>query len=179
MTPPLFRKLAATLLASSCILAQQPSNWTTLTLPAGVTSTNSIGTTTTFRTNREIWLYSGITKQWTVLPVPPTATLFQANDYCIVQDGTRIHGYASHTGAIDTVEVNLPATVVSGPASSSWVTLRGGWERPGGATTGPRYDPSLASTSARKSPTWAATGSGAVQCIMWPAPSMWRRRAPR
>lgn len=104
--------------------AQPPSNWTTITLPANQTTPpNSIGTTVTFQTSNSVWLYSGITKEWTVLPVTGTPTVFQANDYCIVRDGNLIHGFASHTGRVDTITASGSATVVSGPASSSWVTL--------------------------------------------------------
>ncbi len=111
-------------LVGATLAAQPPSNWTTVTLPANRTSApNSIGTTVTFLTTNSAWLYSGITKRWTVLPLTTPGTIFQANDYCLVQDGARLHGYASHTGAVDTITTSGSATIVSGPASSSWVTL--------------------------------------------------------
>lgn len=120
-------RLLAALTAFSALCppaaAQQPSNWTTLSLPAGASASNSIGTTVTFRTPTDIWLYSGITKRWTVVPASAAATLFQANDYCIIREGRTIHGYASHTGVVDTIETATSAVVVSGPASSAWVTL--------------------------------------------------------
>lgn len=105
------------------VAAQQPSNWTTINLPPGASTPNSIGTTVTFRTASQVWIYSGIRKQWTAIPAKSYATVFQANDYVIVRQGSTFHGYASHTGEVDTIEVNGAATVVSGPASSSWVTL--------------------------------------------------------
>ncbi|MBK8096059.1 MAG: hypothetical protein IPK26_03080 [Planctomycetes bacterium] len=104
--------------------AQAPSNWTSTALPANQTSApNSIGTTVSFLTSNSVWLYSGITKAWTVLPVSNPTPIFQANDYCIVRDGTLIHAFASHTGQVETITTSGSATVVSGPASSSWVTL--------------------------------------------------------
>ena len=115
--------LSAVLLGLAASTAQQPSNWTTITLPAGATGTNSIGTTTTFRTPTEVWLYSGITKRWTTIAVPPSATIFQANDYVVVRDGNTFHGFASHIGTVDTITAVGSPLVVSGPASSSWVTL--------------------------------------------------------
>lgn len=117
------RALLAALLPFGALLAQQPSNWTTITLPAGATTPNSIGTTTTFRTATDVWLYSGITKQWTTVAVPATATIFQANDYVVVRDGNTFHGFASHVGTVDTITTVGSPLVVSGPASSSWVTL--------------------------------------------------------
>ncbi|MBK6939037.1 MAG: hypothetical protein IPH13_02370 [Planctomycetes bacterium] len=109
---------------SSFAAADPPSNWTTLTLPPNqISIPNSIGTTVTFMTTTDAWLYSGITKEWTVLPVSNPSPIFQANDYCIIQDGNLIHGFASHTGKVDTITTSGSATMVSGPASSSWVTL--------------------------------------------------------
>lgn len=124
MKPPsALRAVVAALLPFAAVSAQQPSNWTTITLPAGATNINSIGTTTTFRTPTEVWLYSGITKHWTMLAVPATATVFQANDYVVVRDGNTFHGFASHVGTVDTITTVGSPLVVSGPASSSWVTL--------------------------------------------------------
>ncbi len=117
------RVALAALLPLGALTAQQPSNWTTITLPATAASINSIGTTVTFRTATDVWLYSGITKQWTTIAVPATATVFQANDYVVVRDGNTFHAFASHIGTVDTITTVGSPLVVSGPASSSWVTL--------------------------------------------------------
>lgn len=114
---------AALLLLASPAGAIPPSNWTTITLPPNVVSgPDSIGTTVTFQTTTDVHFYSGVTKQWTVQPVTSAGPIFQANDYAVVQDGNLLHGYASHTGVVDTIAVASPV-IVSGPASSSWVTL--------------------------------------------------------
>lgn len=105
-------------------LAQPPSNWTTIPAPlTQTTPTNAIGTTVTFQSTAGVHLYSGITKQWTILPVTTVDLLFQANDYVIVRDGTTLHGFSSRTGVVETITLSGPPTIVSGPASSSWVTL--------------------------------------------------------
>jgi hypothetical protein len=110
--------------AAALLPAQRPSNWTTITMPANATSLpNSIGTTVSFLTTNSVYLYSGITKQWTVIPVAAPAPIFQANDYCIVRDGNLIHGFAAHTGTVSTITTGGSAAIVSGSASSSWVTL--------------------------------------------------------
>ncbi len=119
----LLRAALAAFLPLAALTAQQPSNWTTITLPAGATAFDSIGTTTTFRTATDVWLYSGITKQWTTIAAPATATVFQANDYVVVRDGNTFHGFASHVGTVDTITAVGSPLVVSGPSSSSWVTL--------------------------------------------------------
>lgn len=116
--------LAAVFALSIPAGAQRPSNWTTLTLPTDATSVpNSIGTMVSFTTATSVYLYSGITKRWTVLPFVPTSPIFQANDYAIVRNGNQIYGYSSHTGAAQSITTVGTPTIVSGPASSSWVTL--------------------------------------------------------
>ncbi len=120
-----FHLVAAGLLAAAALSAQGPSNWTTMTLPANLVSgPNQIGTSLSLQTTTDVWLYSGITKEWTVLPVTNPAPLFQANDYIIVQDGNQVHGYATHTGRVDTITTpTTTPTIISGSSSSSWVTL--------------------------------------------------------
>lgn len=115
---------ALALVLAPSALAVPPSQWTTIPLPANLSSgPNSIGTTTTFQTSTAIHFYSGVTKQWAVLPVTAPGPLFQANDYAIVQDSGQIHGFSATTGKVESVAVSPSAVVVSGPASSSWVTL--------------------------------------------------------
>jgi hypothetical protein len=70
-----------------------------------------------------VWLTRGITKKWTILPVANPTPIFQANDYCIIRDGNLIHGYASHTGRVDTITTSGSADRGRGPSCSSWVTL--------------------------------------------------------
>jgi hypothetical protein len=125
LIPPqsLFRAALATLGALGALAAQRPSLWSTIPMPANGGTPNAIGTSVTVATPSAFHLYSGITKQWTVVPVAAGATLFQANDYVIVRDGALIHGFATHTGVVDTLTTSGNATVVSGPAASSWVTL--------------------------------------------------------
>ncbi|MFO1051060.1 MAG: hypothetical protein U1F36_02450 [Planctomycetota bacterium] len=117
--------LASALVIAAIGSAQAPSNWTTITLPPNLVSgPNQIGTTVTLTTTTDVWFYSGITKRWTVQPVSNPGPVFQANDYCIVQDGNLIHAYASHTGRVDTITTpSSTPTIVSGPSSSSWVTI--------------------------------------------------------
>ena len=116
MIRPLFL-LAAVVALPLVANAQRPSNWTTLALPTDATSVpNSIGTMVSFTTATSVYLYSGITKQWTVLPFVPTSPIFQANDYAIVRNGNQIYGYSSHTGAaqmITTASTMMPDMIVA------------------------------------------------------------------
>lgn len=111
--------------ASDAVRAQAPSNWTTIPLPANLVSgPDQIGTTVSLQTTTDVWFYSGITKEWTVVPVTSPSLVFQANDYLVVHDGNRIHGYSSHTGEVHTITTpSTSPTIMSGPRSSSWVTL--------------------------------------------------------
>lgn len=121
-SPALLLWIAASTLAG-VTTAQRPSLWTTVPMPANGNTPNALGTSVTVTTPSAFHLYSGITKQWTILPVNAGASLFQANDYVIVRDGTSIHGFATHVGTVETITTSGSATVVSGPAASSWVTL--------------------------------------------------------
>ncbi len=125
-THSFLRLVSAGALAALCtspLTAQRPSLWTTVTMPPGAASLNAIGTTVSFTSPGAVHLYSGVTKRWTVVPVGPGATVFQANDYFIVRDGTTLHGLATHVDTLETITVSAAATVVSGSASSSWTTL--------------------------------------------------------
>lgn len=109
---------------ASSVWAQPPSNWTTITAPQDqATGTNAIGTTVTFQSIGGVHLFSGVTKQWTFQPTSALSLLFQANDYVILRDGNLIHGFSTRRGTVETITTSGAATVVSGPASSSWVTL--------------------------------------------------------
>ncbi|MBL8896238.1 MAG: hypothetical protein JNM84_01360 [Planctomycetes bacterium] len=83
-----------------------------------------IGTSTIITTPTEYRLYSGITKQWTVLPVANATLVSQANDYVIIQDGATIYGYSTFSGSLSSITApSGTPQIVSGPASSSWVTI--------------------------------------------------------
>ncbi|MBK8974612.1 MAG: hypothetical protein IPM29_01675 [Planctomycetes bacterium] len=116
---------ASFVVLSGSLSAQPPSNWTTTTLPANaIGAPSQIGTSASIQTTDSVWLYSGITKTWSVLPVTNPSLVFQANDYLVIQDGNRLHGFATHVGTVDTITTpSATPQIVSGSASSSWVTL--------------------------------------------------------
>lgn len=116
--------IAITCFPASTATAQPPSNWTTITAPADqATGTNAIGTSVTFQSTGGVHLYSGVTKQWTFQPVATLDLLFQANDYVVIRDGNSLHGFSTRRGTVETITTSGSPTIVSGPASSSWVTL--------------------------------------------------------
>jgi hypothetical protein len=77
----------------------------------------------TYQTPGQVHLYSGITKQWTTVNVAGPDSVFQANDYVVIKDGTALHAFASHRGTVETITTSGGPIIVSGPSSSSWVTL--------------------------------------------------------
>ncbi len=101
------------------------NNWRTIPAPTITTTPiNAIGTTVTYLTPTDAHLYSGITKEWTVLPLSAAPTFYeQYNSYVVIRDGNEIHGFATRQGVVDTITVSPAAVIVSGPISSSWVTL--------------------------------------------------------
>jgi hypothetical protein len=116
---------ALVFLTANGALAQAPSNWSSIPMPPGAIGRPAIiGTSAVIQTPSAYWLYSGITKTWTQLPVVSPSLVFQANDYVIIQDGTTIHGFATFSGALSSITTpTATPQIVSGPASSSWVTL--------------------------------------------------------
>jgi hypothetical protein len=126
MLPSPLRLLALVLACSaSPALAQDLPHWTNLPIPAGAIGQPAvIGTSAVITTPTAFWLYSGITKTWTVMPVVSPSPVFQANDYVIIQDGATIHAFHTFTGTVSSITTpTATPQIVSGPASSSWVTL--------------------------------------------------------
>jgi hypothetical protein len=126
MLPMSLRALSVVLAVSaSPVLAQAPSHWKNMPIPNGMIGQPAIvGTSAVITTPTEYWLYSGITKDWTILPISNASLVFQANDYVIIQDGATIYGFSTFSGQLSSI--TTPTTspqIVSGPASSSWVTL--------------------------------------------------------
>lgn len=118
--------LAAASLFPSLARAGDLNNWRTIAAPAGgtlVSAPNSIGTTIAYLTTTDAHFYSGITKEWTVVPVSNPGFFEQYNAYIVLQDGNQLHGFATRQGVVDTLTVSPSAQIVSGPVSSSWVTL--------------------------------------------------------
>ncbi len=96
--------------------------WSEYPVPtAGVTSFRSIGSTGVIQSPTDMHFFSGITRQWVVQPVSAAATFQIANSYCIAQDGTTFHGFASRNGAVRTLVGSPAATLNIGSASSSWI----------------------------------------------------------
>ncbi|MEZ6014207.1 MAG: hypothetical protein R3F49_03770 [Planctomycetota bacterium] len=94
-----------------------------MTGPAAGGTVRSIGTTVTVQTSAEIYFWSAITRQWTVLAVGPAAVMTQFNAYCLVVDGNTVHGYASRLGSVETLQLAAPPQVYSGPVTSGWVSV--------------------------------------------------------
>jgi len=118
------------------------NNWTTIPLPADIQGTpNVIGTSITFQTTNDMFLWSGVSKRWTQVPIVSGITFFeQYNDYVVFQDGNLIHAWSTREDVVQTLTVSPSAVIKSGPVTSSWVTIvvdgtsawgfsafRGGW----------------------------------------------------
>lgn len=99
-------------------------DWVTIALPSDITvAPNARGTTAMFQTPHAVHLFSGITKQWTVLPVGPVDFAEQYHSHAIVLAGSSLHGFSSRRGVVDTITVSPNVTLVNGPVNNNFVTL--------------------------------------------------------
>lgn len=130
------------------------SDWVTIALPSDITvAPNARGTTAMFQTPNAVHLFSGITKQWTVLPVGAVDFAEQYHSHAIVLSGSQLHGFSSRRGVVDTIMVSPNVTLVNGPVNNNFVTLaidgakvhafsglRGSWQTLQLAGTDPETD---------------------------------------
>ncbi|MCB9880547.1 MAG: hypothetical protein H6834_02050 [Planctomycetes bacterium] len=123
------KTLLATVAATACLAAtgfpQNPDGpyWNEYPIPAGMTAYNVLGSVVALEAPNAIHLYSGQLRKWTVQAVGNAPTLSITNSYCIIQDGTKIHGYSSRTGKVETLDVSATAALHVGSLSSSWVAV--------------------------------------------------------
>jgi hypothetical protein len=118
------RIATAVLVIAPLALAVDNNNWRTFAPPVGATTAiSNTGTTTSYLTATHAHFYSGITKQWRSVAIASPGFYEHYNAYAVVVDGTQIHAFCSRTGEIATITTSGNATLVSGPASSSWVTI--------------------------------------------------------
>lgn len=96
--------------------------WTELALPAGTNgNASAIGTTVVLTTGSAVHCWSGITREWTVVP-STSGLVSNFNAYAIIEEGNTLHGFSSRTGAVDSI--NLPGyTLMHGPQFASWVSV--------------------------------------------------------
>ncbi|MEZ5988390.1 MAG: hypothetical protein R3F30_04580 [Planctomycetota bacterium] len=118
--PVLYALLAAAPLAAQ---AGDGPYWNEYPLPAGTTTYQALGTLFWLQAPNAVHLYSGLHRKWTVQKTGASPTLYTTNSYCVIQDGTTVHGYSTRTGAVDTIQVSSTATVDIGSATSSWVVV--------------------------------------------------------
>lgn len=120
--------LSGSLLIALAVAASAPAadlnNWRSIPAPTGLTGTvDAIGTTASYLTATDAHFYSGITKEWTVFPITSPSFFEQYNAYMVLQDGNQIYGFATRTGTLEVLTASPGATIISGPVSSSWITL--------------------------------------------------------
>jgi hypothetical protein len=105
-------------------LAGDVASWVSIPTPQDITvSPSARGTTAMFQTSSAVHLFSGITKQWTVLPAASVVFAEQYHSHAIVHDGGQLHGFGSRQGVVDTVAVSSAVQLFNGPINSCWVTF--------------------------------------------------------
>jgi len=98
--------------------------WNVLQLPLGFTPPiTAFDSLCTFSTPTAVWLYSGIWRGWTTIPVGPTATVFMLNDYAVIRDGVVVHAFSTRSGRNYPLAISPGAQLFQGPAGASRVTI--------------------------------------------------------
>ncbi len=116
--------IAATAALTPSASAVDHNNWRTFPLITNaVTAVNNTGTTTSYLSATEAYFYSGVTKQWRSVPISTADFYEHYNAYALVQDGNSLHAFSARTGEIETLVTSAPALIVSGPATSSWMSF--------------------------------------------------------
>ena len=96
--------------------------WNTVPLPQNlINGPSAVGTLVTMQSTTDVHLYSGITRQWSVIPTASTITITSFNSYAVVEDGNQIHGFPTRRGLVDTIHVSTTscrrASLTSCPTS--------------------------------------------------------------
>lgn len=112
--------LAATLGSLAAAVAQAPSAWSRLPVPAGVNITNLIGLGKLihYAEGGVLHVYSAFTRRWQTLPISGAATIRRTNDCLLIQDGTTWHGFGASRGRFAALTVS-PGAIVVNPSSQS------------------------------------------------------------
>ncbi len=102
------------------------SVWGELALPPnfqGPGTVRGLGTCVVFQTLSEVYLWSGITNNWSIVPVTPGAFVSQFNAYVIIEDGPTVHGWASRTGTVESLQLPSTPLMHNGSGTSNWMSI--------------------------------------------------------
>jgi hypothetical protein len=98
--------------------------WNVLPLPQGFTPPiTAFDSLCSFSTPTDVWLFSGIWRRWTTIPVGPSATVFMLNDYATIRDGVVIHAFSTRSGQNYPLTITPGAQLFQGPAGASRVSI--------------------------------------------------------
>jgi len=106
--------------------AGERNGWGEHELPAdfsGPGSANCLGTLVYFQTPSAVHLWSAITATWAVVPVSPTAQVSRFNAYAIIEDGPTVHGFATRTGEVESLQLASTPQLYSGSNTSCWLSV--------------------------------------------------------
>lgn len=123
------RHIAFALLTAS-LCAQAPSPWADLAVPNGVVQSGvfNLGKMTHYLANGRVYVFSAFTRRWTSMPVGPSASTLQTNDWLLVRDGATWFAFAAMRGVFEPLPVTAPVLVnpVSQNNDSALFVLSGG-----------------------------------------------------
>lgn len=122
--------LWAAVLTSGAGVAQRPSAFTDLPLPAGASSAAlvQLGKIASYDAGPALYAYSAHTRRWTSVSKSPNAILRQANDWFLLADGQLITALSYLEGLWRGIQVSASSTIINPPSqvNDSMVLVRDG-----------------------------------------------------
>ncbi|MGA0869361.1 MAG: hypothetical protein ACO3UM_10550 [Planctomycetota bacterium] len=106
--------LFATLIGLATPLAsQRPPSFVPAPAHAAAASVDHIGKMLWFVEAGQLHAFSAATRAWVTVPVSPTATIRDANDWLLIVDGAFVAAMSAARGVFDVVPVSANATVLN------------------------------------------------------------------
>jgi hypothetical protein len=98
------------------VVAQRPSSWVPLTIPAGYVpaNANQLGKTCVYTDGQTLRFFSGFARSWqSATLVNAAATVRVFNDLAFAVDTGQIHAFSSYRGTVETLPVSPAASIVN------------------------------------------------------------------
>lgn len=94
---------------------QQPSSWTTLSIPNGVQAgrIHQVGKLVIYEKNKRVHVFSSFTRTWQTHVHPSGTQLRYANDWLLIQSGQSFTAFSAMRGTFETITLSSRAVVVN------------------------------------------------------------------
>lgn len=109
-------RLAALLCATAPLQSQRPPSFVGAPSPTA-SAVDHLGKMLWFVESGQLHAFSAATRAWVTVPVTPTTSIRQANDWLLVSDGAFVAAMSSARGTFDVLPTTGNATVLNSPSA--------------------------------------------------------------